>query len=167
MSGQRAALVPLEHRHASAVQEFASDFAVAEWTRLPHPYPENGASEFIEMQIIERKLGRAFVFAVEVSGEFVGLCGLHDIRDEASNEFGFWIGKPFWGKGYASFAAKSTLEYGFRELKLQRVEAVALESNHASRRVLEKNGFLLVELTKAQRPTYSSQRRTTGEVCTV
>ncbi len=142
----------IEHRHASAVQVLAADFAVAEWTRLPHPYPEDGAVNFIEMQILERKLGKAFVFAIEVDEQFVGVCGLHEIRDGVSREFGFWLGKPYWGKGYASIAAKSTLEFGFRDLALKRVEAVALESNHASRRILEKNGFALIELAKHHDP---------------
>ena len=152
MTSSTAGICFIEHRHATAVQELASDFAVAEWTRLPHPYPENGAAAFIEMQILERKLRKAFVFAIEVDGQFVGLCGLHEIRAGVSKEFGFWIGKPYWGNGYASFAAKSTLEFGFRELELHRVEAVALESNHASRRVLEKNGFSLLKIAKHNDP---------------
>jgi len=152
MTSHFACICFIEHRHAPAVQELASDFAVAEWTRLPHPYPEDGAVEFVEMQILERKLGKAFVFAIEVEKQFVGLCGLHEIRSGVSREFGFWIGKPYWEKGYASFAAKSTLEFGFSDLALDRVEAVALESNHASRRVLEKNGFSLIKIAKHNDP---------------
>ncbi len=142
----------IEHRHAPAVQKFASDFDVAEWTRLPHPYPEDGAANFIEMQILERKQGKAFVFAIEVEKQFVGICGLHEIREGVSNEFGFWLGKPHWGKGYASIAASTTLEFGFRDIALKRVEAVALEFNHASRRILEKNGFSLVKIAKHYDP---------------
>jgi hypothetical protein len=78
--------------------------------------------------------------------EIVGLCGLHRIDGDQARELGFWVGRPFWGKGYASFGVKMVLQFAFQNLRLEWVGSRALESNAASRRVLEKNGFRLLRL---------------------
>ena len=49
--------------------------------------------------------------------------------------------KEHWGHGYATESARASLDWGFDELALERIVAVALESNVASRRVLEKCGL--------------------------
>ena len=65
---------------------------------------------------------------------------------EIARELGYWIGRPYWGRGYASFGVKAVLDFAFEELNLALVGSCALESNTASRRVLEKNGFRLLRL---------------------
>ena len=146
MTIQTAGVYRLAAEHAEAIQRLASDPAVAANTRLPHPYPENGAREFIAAQAKERAEGTAHVFVIKDRQEVVGLCGLHGIEGDHAQELGFWIGRPFWGKGYASFGVKMVLQFAFRNLRLERVGSCALKSNAASRRVLEKNGFRFLRL---------------------
>jgi RimJ/RimL family protein N-acetyltransferase len=139
--------------HAEAIQRLVSDPLVAATTRIPHPYPENGAREFIEQQMKERAEGNAYVFAITERREVVGVCGLHGIERKQARDLGFWTGRPFWGKGYATFGVKMVLEFAFQNLRLERVNACALESNAASRRVLEKNGFQLLRLEPHNDPS--------------
>ena len=54
---------------------------------------------------------------------------------------GYWIGVPYWNKGYCSEAAKALIGYGFDELGLNRVFAEHMVRNPASGRVMEKAGM--------------------------
>lgn len=147
---QTAGVYLLHPGHAPAIQALVADPAIAAYTRIPHPYPENGAAEFIASQIAEREAGRSFGFAIEDRGELVGVCGLEDVGRADARELGFWVGRPHWGRGYASLAVRMLLQFAFRNLGLAEVSAHAFESNVASRRVLEKNGFRLVRLERGE-----------------
>lgn len=56
-------------------------------------------------------------------------------------ELGYWIGKPYWGKGLIPEAAEELLRYAFQEHKCRRVWCVYDDGNEKSRRVQEKCGF--------------------------
>jgi RimJ/RimL family protein N-acetyltransferase len=70
----------------------------------------------------------------------VGVTGLVDVQDGTA-ELGYWVGRPFWGKGYATERVRQTVERAFDELGLTHLFARPLKSNPPSRRVLEKLGF--------------------------
>lgn len=55
---------------------------------------------------------------------------------------GFWVGVPYWNKGYCTEAGKAVLEYGFQVRHLNRIHTGYMISNHASGRVLEKLGMV-------------------------
>ncbi|MFO1498363.1 MAG: GNAT family N-acetyltransferase [Verrucomicrobiota bacterium] len=138
-----AAIELLAPAHADAIQALVSDPAIAATTRIPHPYPENGARDFIAAHLKERTEGSAYGFVIKDRDEVVGACGLHRIEGVKALELGYWVGRRFWGNGYATFAVGMLLDFAFRNLRLEEVTAHVLESNPASRRVLEKNGFHL------------------------
>jgi RimJ/RimL family protein N-acetyltransferase len=142
----------LSLEHVEAIQRLASDAAIAATTRIPHPYPASGARDFITRQLAETAEGTGQVFVIKDRQEVVGLCGLHGIDSEQARELGFWVGRPFWGKGYASLGVKMMLQFAFQNLRLARVGSSALESNAASRRVLEKSGFRLLRLERHDDP---------------
>ncbi|MCB9885083.1 MAG: GNAT family N-acetyltransferase [Planctomycetes bacterium] len=130
----------LHERHVDALQVLASDAAVAATTRIPHPYPADGARVFFELMQREREAGTAHVFAIEEDGRFVGLCGFHGIVAGRA-ELGFWVGRPFWGRGIGAHAAAAALRVGFDYLRLEQVWAEALADNVGSRRILERLGM--------------------------
>jgi ribosomal-protein-alanine N-acetyltransferase len=53
-------------------------------------------------------------------------------------ELGYWIGAPYWSQGYCTEASQSIIEFGFRELDLNRIYALAMVENAGSWRVMEK-----------------------------
>ena len=57
-------------------------------------------------------------------------------------EVGYWIGKPFWGKGYIPEAVFELMRYGFEELKLDKLWCSYFDGNVKSKRVQEKCGFV-------------------------
>jgi [ribosomal protein S5]-alanine N-acetyltransferase len=153
MTIKTAGVYVLSLEDADALQRLASDPAVAATTRIPHPYPENAAREFVSHQLKERAEGTAYVFAIKDRQQLVGVCGLHGIEGDQAKELGFWIGRPFWGKGYATFGVRMVLQFAFQNLKLQRIHSYAFESNGASRRVLERNGFRLLRVEPPNDPS--------------
>jgi len=83
------------------------------------------------------------------SGEAIGAAGLQHLEGGPEVEVGYRFLKTNWGNGYATESARASLDYGFDELGLDRIVAVALESNVASRRVLEKCGLSEIGLVQA------------------
>ena len=135
-------IYPLAAHHLATLQELAGDAALAATTRLPHPYPPDGARVFFAAMQQERAAGTAFVFAIEDDGRLVGVVGLHR-RTAVDAELGFWVGVPHQRRGYASFAVQNVLPYAFVNLRLRSLWADVLASNEPSLLVLAKFGFVV------------------------
>jgi RimJ/RimL family protein N-acetyltransferase len=73
--------------------------------------------------------------------ELIGWCGLKLVETTGETEVLYMLARQHWGKGYATEAATASLRYGFEELGLDRIIAVAVPANIASRRVMEKMGM--------------------------
>ncbi len=87
--------------------------------------------------VVPKDLGRV----VGTAGLKLGdECSLGSSEDEG--DIGYWIGKPFWGNGYAPEAVSALLKLAFEELRLKRVWAGYFDGNDRSKRVLEKRGFV-------------------------
>lgn len=72
---------------------------------------------------------------------FAGWCGLWRLKETGETEVGYALLKEFWGKGYAVEASEAFLQYGFEELNIEKIVAVADPENRNSRRVMEKIGM--------------------------
>ena len=101
----------------------------------------------LERQITQFEEHGFGMCAVELAGETIGAAGLQHLEGGPEIEVGYRFLKEHWGHGYATECARASIAYGFDELGLERIVAVALESNVASRRVLEKCGLHEVGLT--------------------
>ena len=75
----------------------------------------------------------------EAEPRLVGSCGLGR-RPSGAVELGYWISKPYWGRGYATEAASALIDIA-RTLGFTRLEGSHFLDNPASGRVLEKLGF--------------------------
>ena len=85
------------------------------------------------------------------SHEFAGRGGLRHIElDDGLEgiEVGYALAPAFWGRGLATEIAKAAMEVGTEALGLDRILGIALPSNAASRRVLEKAGLLYIAETE-------------------
>ena len=123
------------------MQRLAGAREIAETTlAIPHPYPDGAAQEWIASHGDDPDLLN-FAVTLRESGELVGAVGLGLARDHARAELGYWIGVPYWGRGYATEAARAVVTYAFGELGLNRVFAFHFTNNPASGRVLQKIGM--------------------------
>ena len=107
--------------------------------RIPHPYTEKDAREFIEATQNDSECRLAII---QRSDErLIGGIGLRFAEQHQHAELGYWLGVPYWGKGYATEAARETMRYGFEDLHLHRIFASHFKDNLASARVLKKLGM--------------------------
>jgi ribosomal-protein-alanine N-acetyltransferase len=106
--------------------------------RIPHPYTEQDGREFLTL-IHEDRMWLAITLRED--GRQVGGIGLTTDKKHQHAELGYWLGAPYWGKGYATEGAREMLRYGFENLGLQRIFASHFGHNPASGRVLAKLGM--------------------------
>jgi ribosomal-protein-alanine N-acetyltransferase len=143
IGGPGVRLEPITPNHADPIQWLAADAEVARTCWLPHPYPAGAAATWVRGQIEARERGESLAHAVMHSGDgLVGICTLLGLRPAApSGQLSFWIGRPYWGRGYATAAAGQLVALGLGPLELREILSCTLGSNLASRRVLAKLGF--------------------------
>lgn len=137
----RLVLRPFVPADAPAIQRLASDRAIAASTLLiPHPYPEGAAAEWIEGHD-DASNNHIFAITPRDGGEAMGAIGLHVDTNHDRAEIGYWIGVPYWNRGYVTEAAKAIVDYVFNTLGLNRVFAFHFTANPASGRILQKIGM--------------------------
>jgi ribosomal-protein-alanine N-acetyltransferase len=112
--------------------------AVADWIRRNRTRYANGGYGLWAM-------------ILKSTRELIGDCGLVrqsvDAVDEI--EIGYHVRRDLWNQGYASEAARACRDYGFANLKVDRLISLIRPENLASRRVAEKNGMTIwKEVTK-------------------
>lgn len=72
----------------------------------------------------------------------MGVIGIHDISEYSRTAtIGYWLGEPYWGKGYMSEAINRVIPYLFKNMKLRRIEGMVFTNNKDSQAVLLKAGF--------------------------
>lgn len=101
--------------------------------RIPYPYSVKLAEEWITgLQPDECVLGIVYRFRL------IGACGY--TPDGSAADIGYWIGKPWWGRGFATEAAAALIEHCF-DLGFERITCGHFVDNPASERVIAKLGF--------------------------
>jgi RimJ/RimL family protein N-acetyltransferase len=120
-----------------AIALFANDRRIAANTaRIPHPYGIEDAEQFIAA--VNKREGEAcFVIMLECAP--IGVCSV-DLREDGP-EVGYWLGVPYWGRGFATEAVRALIDHAFGDLEHETLISGARVTNPASRRVLEKCGF--------------------------
>lgn len=140
---ERLLLRRLELEDADRVEELASDYELAKTTlNVPHPYPVGSAADFIRsMWAAEEKGLVAFAVVEKESESLIGIINIKQTLAFKRGELGYWIGRPFWGKGYGTEAARAMVAHGFETLGLNKVFAGAFADNPGSWRIMEKVGM--------------------------
>lgn len=144
LATERLCLRPFVLSDAPDVQRLAGDREIAEMTlRVPHPYPDGIAEKWIESQPENFAKEKSASFAVVLleDHQLIGAAGLEIRREHDRAELGYWIGKPYWGRGYGTEAAAAVLDFGFNDLNLNRIQAHHFSKNPASGRVMQKIGM--------------------------
>lgn len=136
---------------AEAIYRLAGDINVAGMTAsLPHPYRLADAEAFLE-HAMARSWDAEPGFVVEHRN--FGLVGMLGFKDGERPELGFWLGRPYWNRGYMTEAVRGALKWAKRDWRKNLVVAGHFSDNPASGQVLCKAGFLYtgdVELVRSQ-----------------
>jgi RimJ/RimL family protein N-acetyltransferase len=141
----RLILRPFNLNDAKTAQTLAGDKQIAATTlTIPHPYEDGMAEYWINTHIVMYNEGKSVIYAITLkeTDELVGAISLANIVENHQAELGYWVGVPYWNKGYCTEAGKTLLRYGFVDRGLNRVHARYLSRNPSSGRVLEKLGMV-------------------------
>lgn len=145
----RLTLRPLEMSDAPRIASLACAREIAENTlTIPHPYTLDDAVDFIQFSRRRWQAGELFTFFItlNIPDEYgihngIGCIGISKHARHKHGELGYWIGKDYWGQGYATEAARRMIQFAFDDLDLYRVYAFYFKRNPASARVMEKAGM--------------------------
>lgn len=166
---ERLILRPWEDADAEILYKWASDPDVGPRAGWPvHTSVENS------LEIIHGPLGEPETYALVLkeTGEPIGSAGLFppeefcspaDLPEGAVQlELGYWLAKPYWGRGLVPEAGRELLRHAFEDLNCVMAHCCHFDFNAQSKRVIEKLGFTY----RMTRETFCSQlRETRTDVC--
>jgi RimJ/RimL family protein N-acetyltransferase len=120
-----------------------ADPDVARYLGTGQPYPRQKVAERMRFYLsCYDSVGYGMCgAALRGSTPLVGWSGLQPLDDSGEIELGYGFAKPYWGQGLATEVARTWIDYGFHQIGLSRIVAVADPANAASRRVMEKVGL--------------------------
>jgi len=106
-------------------------------------YTTDRADEFIARTLLEYRENH-LNYVIEVEGQVGGGIGVpRSLPDEREFEIGYWLSKPYTGRGIMTRSAEALTSFLFRERNAHRVQIAALTENAASCAVAERLGFAL------------------------
>ncbi len=113
--------------------------------RIPSPYTEADAEKFIGITAeATSKHGNPVHFAIRDESEMaIGGISFDGLIYGHRAEIGYWLAKPFWGRGIMTAVVGALCDFAVAEWKLVRITAHVFVGNDASSKVLIKNGFQL------------------------
>ena len=141
---ERLILRPFRLDDAPELQRLIGDRDIAATTlNIPHPYENGMAEEWIgkHQERFDKGEGVSFAITHREEGFFIGGMGLHINKEHENAELGYWVGKPYWNKGYCTEAAQAVVRYGFEVLGLNRIHVAHMRRNPASGKVMQKIGM--------------------------
>ena len=131
-----------ELQDAVNIARYAGDLDIAKMTtRIPHPYPQPAVELWILTTRAGYRPGGNLAMTIEHEGEVIGGGGIFRRAPDRDWEIGYWIAKPWWGRGFATEIGRAMVDFATREYGAGRIIAGHYDDNPASGRVLEKLGF--------------------------
>jgi RimJ/RimL family protein N-acetyltransferase len=145
---ERLVIRPYREDDATALHEVFGSPEVMKWTPSP---PSKDVAETAQrlartMAFTARQPQGMGLWALELKkpAEFLGQVGLFPVEGKGPEvEVAYELAPRVWGHGYATEAARALIDYGFGELRLQRIVALILPGNARSRNVASKCGLAL------------------------
>jgi len=141
-------LSPIQRMDKPALLEYLNTREIYDTTlNIPFPYLESHADVWLQRRAEQsQRLSKEVCFAIRNStGKLIGAVSADSFEPGVAHkaEIGYWLARPFWGRGIMTDAVRSYVDYAFRELGVVRLTAHTFAFNLASQRVLEKNRFQL------------------------
>lgn len=139
-------LTPYRLSDKAALVEYIDDEEIHRNTlAIPYPYTERDADEWLELtqQEFEKYRLHANWVIRNRKGKLIGCIGRQMLYGKTghTDEVGYWLARPYWGKGIMTEVVKVFCDYWFEKGPLIRFTAAVFAYNRASARVLEKAGF--------------------------
>ena len=139
--------LPLRRLEADDLEDvfaYAYELEVAKYTSWPALETLEDSREFLNRVLELYKNGEVAPWGVVCEGKVVGTCGFLDWNRHSSQaEIGYALSSKVWGRGLMTEAVRGIIRFGFRTMKLNRIQGRCEVENIASVRVMEKAGMKL------------------------
>jgi RimJ/RimL family protein N-acetyltransferase len=151
----RLTLRPFLATDAQRVAMLVGDWDVCSMlARVPHPYAAADAEAWFATHAEAHAAGQNFTFAITTPSDGVIGCIGFELNGEGIEDgalvLGYWLGKPYWGRGYATEAGAAVLAYAERDTGIASFRSGHFAENPASGVVLEKLDFAYTGEVKPQ-----------------
>jgi RimJ/RimL family protein N-acetyltransferase len=124
---------------AAATLAIVGDWEVARRLgRVPHPYEQSHFDDFLE-QVVPKEPTWAIV--LRQTDELMGMTSLVPHAKHSSAELGYYLGRAYWGRGFATEAGRAVVRFGLERMRCARLTSRYHADNPASGHVLAKLGF--------------------------
>ncbi len=132
----------LQSTDAAALADLAGDKKIAATKlHIPHPFSTEDANAMIQHAHQGFSEGTSYHYGMVADAKLVGVAALRLTPGELGTaDVMYWLGVPYWGRGYATKAAQALIYYGFGQLNLQCITAKHALFNPASAKVMKKCG---------------------------
>lgn len=141
---ERLALRLFQESDAEIVAKLCNNYNIYKNTiYIPYPYTIQHAKDWIKDHYKKFVTDQSYELAItdKETGDVYGAIALSNKRAFNNGEIAYWVGEPYWGKGYATEATKAMLDFAFINKGYHKVFARYFSSNIASGRVMEKVGM--------------------------
>jgi len=139
---KRLRLEPVRSEFAPALFAHINDWEVMRWLAAPPwPYALDDMHQWIAHSSAAIAAGRDADYAITLAGLPIGVVGVRGLT--VGPELGYWLARPFWGRGFMSEAVEGVIGQLFEQGQAFLASGV-LEGNAASLRIQEKLGFRVV-----------------------
>lgn len=119
------------------------DWEVVKWLAMvPYPYTYNDCESYLK-----ESNNNELALNIFLDNQLIGGVGLH-LHNDNYYELGYWLGKDYWGKGYATESSKYLLEYALGKLDSPKIKSGYFIDNLPSGNVLKKLGFKEIGIEK-------------------
>ncbi len=125
------------------LRPIATDPEVMRYITGGVPWTDEQIQSFVARQV-ELYSERGFCrwkLLIKPALEMIGFCGVGHWRNFADPEIGWWLARPYWGRGLATEAARAALADALERTRLKRIVSIARPENTASTRIMEKLGL--------------------------
>lgn len=132
------------------------DAEVVRWlARVPWPYTRETAMAWIEGADTGAKSGDEHAFAIDNGDGLIGMISIRDLKSDG--EFGYWLGRQWWGNGLMTEAVSAVLAHGFDTVGLDAINSGVFEGNSASLAIQKKFGFQITGTSRQHSQFYGRE----------
>lgn len=147
LSNSLLSLRPILPSDAEVLHNIYQQDGVLKYFPIPTPPPLERLERFIIAQQthwLEYGYGNWGILP-DGEEEIIGWAGLQYLPELDETELGFLLARSYWGKGFATQAARLSIQFGFETCHLDHLVALVHPENHASRAVVKKCNFQYIE----------------------
>lgn len=139
----RLELIEIKQTHLTDLFKLFSDDRVTEFYNIKTLTDEKDAQKYLDWfrSRFQSKLGIRWGIALKGKSEIIGTIGFNNFIKNHRANIGYDLQVDYWNNGYITEALIAVIEYGFKKLEINRIEAEVMPGNIYSEKALNKLGF--------------------------